>query len=261
MLYNIDNVERIKKHKKCQKRLNLNRTWYQSSVNHGVLEAHRTCTKRIMNSKVSLDEEKQCNTCKKTNHSEENCYLRCGYEAQLFFKQFRPRKGCFVCRKSGHLEKDCRSKKLIRDHQKQEEEEVALFNAAHIGEQVSGEEVWLIDSGATNHMTKEERFFITLDTSVQIPIRIGNGARIMTTGKGNIEVMTRKGARVIRDVFLVPEIDKNLLSVPQMVRNGNQVLFVGNKCIIHNRNGEKIAEVEMVRKAYLLRMQLAEESV
>lgn len=141
------------------------------------------------------------------------------------------------------------------------DEEPSLFNANHTVQHSDSDEVWLIDSGATNHMTKEESFFSTIDKSFQVPIRIGNGARLMTTGKGSIEVMTKRGIRVIKDVFLVPEIDKNLLSVPQMVRNGNEVLFKGNKCIIHSQSGEKIAEVQMVRKAYLLRMTMAGESV
>lgn len=206
-------------------------------------------------------ERKQCHICKKNNHNEEKCYLKRRYQTQFFSKQFRPRRGCFACGRPGHLEKDCRTKQhQARQAQEHPEEETGLFDVVYTVEQTDNDEVWLIDSGATNHMTREERLFTTIDKSFKIPIRIGNGARLMTTGKGNIEVMTKKGVRVIKDVFLVPEIDKNLLSVPQMVRNGYQVLFAGTKCIIYNQKGDKIAEVEMVRKAYLLRMQLAEES-
>lgn len=34
---------------------------------------------------------------------------------------------------------------------------------------------WLIDSGCTNHMTPNEKLFKRLDTSFNVPIRVGDG--------------------------------------------------------------------------------------
>ena len=36
------------------------------------------------------------------------------------------------------------------------------------------EERWLIDSGCTNHMTPNEKIFVRINTSINVPIRVGN---------------------------------------------------------------------------------------
>ena len=48
-----------------------------------------------------------------------------------------------------------------------------LFSASEAATTVM-EDVWLVDSGATNHMTKEESYFSKLDRSIKVPIKIGN---------------------------------------------------------------------------------------
>lgn len=52
--------------------------------------------------------------------------------------------------------------------------------------------------------------------SINVPIKVGNGEAVMTARKGDINVMNNKGQRVIKDVFLVPGLEKHFLSVPQM---------------------------------------------
>lgn len=76
-------------------------------------------------------------------------------------------------------------------------------------------------------MTPYEKMFTKINTDIKVPIRVGNGAVMMSKGKGDIEVMTKKGKRIIKDVFLVPKLGKNLLSVPQMITNGYRVKFKG----------------------------------
>jgi len=102
---------------------------------------------------------------------------------------------CFVCNKPGHLAKNCRLRRTERVDLSLEEtnddEDHMLFSA--VEEETSSnvnDETWLVDSGCTNHMTKEVKYFITLDQSVKVPIKVGNGQHVMTAGKGNIQVMT-----------------------------------------------------------------------
>ncbi|KAL1214980.1 Retrovirus-related Pol polyprotein from transposon TNT 1-94 [Cardamine amara subsp. amara] len=127
-------------------------------------------------------------------------------------------------------------------------------------ENSSEENSWLIDSGCTNHMTPNEKLFIKINTDFKVPIRVGNGAVLMTGGKGDIEVMTKKGKRIIRDVFLVPKLGKNLLSVPQMLTHGYKVTFKNKACIIHDNAGRKIGEVKMINKSFHLKWPTNEET-
>jgi len=135
-----------------------------------------------------------------------------------------------------------------------------VFIARQEIKEPSGGNTWLIDSGCTNHMTPNEKLFTKINRDFKVPIRVGNGAVMMSEGKGDIEVMTRKDKRGIRDVLLVPKLGKNLLSVPQMIINGYQVTLKNNYCTIHDSARKKIGEVEMVNKSFHLRWLSNEET-
>ncbi|XP_062118483.1 uncharacterized protein LOC133832115 [Humulus lupulus] len=80
-------------------------------------------------------------------------------------------------------------------------------------------DTWYLDSGCSNHMTKNESIFCSLDKS-KTRVKIGNGDFKEAVGKGSIAIDTKKGKRYINDVLLVPNIDQNLLSVGQMIEKG-----------------------------------------
>lgn len=145
---------------------------------------------------------------------------------------------CFVCNKPGHLAKNCklrRTEGADLSFEETDDESHMLFSVTE--EEVSSQEdddTWLVDSGCTNHMTKEVKYFITLDRSIKVPIKVGNGQRIITAGKGNIQVMTSQGEKIIKEVFFVPDLARNLLSVSQMISNGYGVLFEATRCLIND---------------------------
>jgi len=130
-----------------------------------------------------------------------------------------------VCDKPGHIARDCKLRKGEREHlsieesKDEEEDECHMLFSVVEEKEIStiGEETWLVDSGCTNHMSKDVRHFITLDRNNKITIRIGNGGKVMSEGRGGIRVSTNKEDHVIKDVFYVPELARNLLSVSQMI--------------------------------------------
>ena len=71
---------------------------------------------------------------------------------------------------------------------------------------------------------------------------MGNGAIVQSGGKGTIAIETNKGRRLINNVLYVPKLDKNLLSVSQMMKNGYSVHFKGNDCKIFNSSNKEIAK-------------------
>lgn len=206
--------------------------------------------------------KKWCGFCKKDNHNEDVCYLKSGRKKPDFNKN-KGRSECYNCGKPVHFSKECRSKKPEQaqvSHEQEEAEENHLFTARQDDQESFEENLWLIDSGCTNHMTPNEKVFSRINTNIKVPIRVGNGAVLMTKGKGDVEVMTKKGKRIIRDVFLVPALAKNLLSVPQMIENGYQVTFKERCCIIHDGAGRKVAEVEMVNKSFPIKWSSSTET-
>lgn len=78
-------------------------------------------------------------------------------------------------------------------------------------EKIKDEDVWLVDSGCINYLTKEVNNFIRLDRSIKVLIKVWNGEVVLIIGKGNISIMINKGKRVMKDVFLVYGLVKKFL--------------------------------------------------
>lgn len=125
----------------------------------------------------------------------------------------------------------------------------------------SSKERWLIDSGCTSHMTNNSSIFCKLGSSIKVPVRMGNGAIVKSTGKGTIGVKTKKGMKYINDVLLVPDLNESLLSVAQMVKNGYSLVFQNNHCTIIDPEKKEIAKVPMENKSFLLKWDYPVENV
>ncbi|CAA7014800.1 unnamed protein product [Microthlaspi erraticum] len=212
------------------------------------------------NSRVNQG-KKWCEFCKRGNHTEEECRSKPKKNDQS--KNQKSNVECYKCGRIGHYAHKCRSKNKERAHVSIEEEDLnedhMLFSASEEEPTTLREDVWLVDSGCTNHMTKEERYFSSINKSVKVPIRVGNGDIVMTVGKGDITVMTNHGKRIIKNVFLVPGLEKNLLSVPQIFSSGYQVRFEDKRCIIHDANGKKIMDIGMTNKSFKIKLSSVEE--
>jgi len=69
-------------------------------------------------------------------------------------------------------------------------------------------------------------------------------------GKGEVKIFTKKGEnKTITDVYYVPGMKCNLLSIGQLVHKGYNVFFENDVCTIMDRAPSKrcIAEVKMTR--------------
>ena len=83
---------------------------------------------------------------------------------------------------------------------------------------------WLVDSGATVHMTWDRGSFLTFQED-RDSILVANGDSIAVLGRGRIQLQsTTPGGTVskllVPDVLYVPELTINLLSLPVLDRRG-----------------------------------------
>ncbi|KAK7341501.1 hypothetical protein VNO80_24432 [Phaseolus coccineus] len=78
--------------------------------------------------------------------------------------------------------------------------------------------------------------------------KLGNNHKLMVGGKGVVKIMLKGINYVVNDVYYIPELKNNLLSVRQLQERGLDVLFKGGDrnicCIFHPSRG-KIAESVM----------------
>ncbi|XP_050902351.1 uncharacterized protein LOC127112805 [Lathyrus oleraceus] len=81
--------------------------------------------------------------------------------------------------------------------------------------------MWYLDSGCSNHMTRNKDWFTMLDESVEKVIKFADGNSITSNGKGDISIVIRDGRKSsVTDVLYVPSITSNFISIGQLLVKG-----------------------------------------
>jgi len=134
---------------------------------------------------------------------------------------------------------------------------IGAWMAASKQEGESGD--WILDSGATHHMSSQRELFTDFKTH-KASISIANGGTIKATGIGEIWITVWNGKGdgtpiCLQEVLYVPELGaNNLVSVRCIQQAGMTVLFgSGLKQEASIRfDGDEIAIAELRRNSYLL---------
>ncbi|WVZ24352.1 hypothetical protein V8G54_002896 [Vigna mungo] len=97
-------------------------------------------------------------------------------------------------------------------------------------------------------MTGKREFFSFLDESVKGEVNFGNKSKIHVMGKGNISIQSENGTNVtIADVYYVPGLFWNLLSMRQLSEKGYKVRIDNEFFEIMNKDNKNIARVKMTK--------------
>lgn len=165
------------------------------------------------------------------------------------------RKGrCRNCGIYGHWAEDCKRPKRDKKDHKQQEANVAVGdveNAAllfaevqdslggtsqeiHLSEEkvvpaVCSDEVWVLDTGASNHMTGTKSTLTQLDDTVSGSVKFGDGSTVKICGLGSVVMKTRQGDhKVLTSVYYIPQLKSNIISLGQLEEAGCDIrLFAG----------------------------------
>ena len=147
------------------------------------------------------------------------------------------------------MERDCRKKQY--DHrnknkrnsahvhtasvQNQQEDNDPFIQAfVAINQNFNVENLWLFDTGATHHLTHSRNLlhdYIQLATPLEV--RFGDNAIKLALGKGTVHLSIDNEQTIsISNVYYVPGLAKNLLSVSEATTNGAIIEFHHNCAII-----------------------------
>lgn len=94
-------------------------------------------------------------------------------------------------------------------------------------------ETWILDSGATNHMTGSKDYITDIQYMAPINIKLPDGRFTVANQKGLVSMGTHIE---LKDVFLVDGLDCHLISVSQLTRDSYCIFQISDKlCTIQDR--------------------------
>jgi hypothetical protein len=163
---------------------------------------------------------------------------------------------CYHCDKMGHIAKNClaireeykrRNKKRHHAHAteddeppkkltKDEIEEYVLFSALS-GSVIAGEDTWLIDSGASKHMTGQKNILSSLiekDFPQNISLREDYQCPIKGMGESTYKLDSGTPMRM-KDILYVPSLKKNLPFISAPDKKGLRVAFIDGEVLMWSK--------------------------
>jgi hypothetical protein len=120
----------------------------------------------------------RCHKCGELGHFEREC--RKGSQGSEGFGKSRSKKGCFTCGSPDHMEKDCPKRGKSK----------SSHGVAFIAAEDSDPRLWFLDSGASQHMTRDKSLFKTLEPlkDGEREIKFGNKGVLKATRVGTVEL-------------------------------------------------------------------------
>ena len=169
---------------------------------------------------------KKCDHCGKPNHTEDNCWQK--------YPEKRPKPKGLVSRapdddssEGGHV--------CLMAKAKRPEASVKLASKAE----------WVIDSGASGHMSPDKSVFAELSILEPFDVTIGDSTTLKACGRGRVELNLRINGKLrtctLSNVLYVPSLGYNLLSVGVMDKAGCIATFGNGSCHVE-RKGVRMAE-------------------
>lgn len=160
---------------------------------------------------------------------------------------------CFECKGYGHYAKQCPNRNKAMQAQESDTDEDAMFISMKA---VLSSDDWFIDSGASSHMTANKDLIIDPVPVQNKSVVVANKSLIKVESCGDVRLQLnmngRPGKIRLKNVLYVPELCTNLISVGQVIKNGNRVVFNKNKCVIYNARNDIIATASLVDEMYKL---------
>jgi hypothetical protein len=180
--------------------------------------------------------------------------------AQQQAKQKKKRiRTCYRCNSPHHLIKDCPEppKEGERVPRKGGGNSSAQFAVAWIASTTANSACWLLDSGASEHITNNRALLsdVREPTLSQRSIRgLAGSLEVKAVGKVVLlsEVKGKMRQIVLRNVMYVPEAPANLLSVGRADQSGAQFTFKGTQCSVTQR-GELLLKAALEGGVYTFR--------
>ena len=157
---------------------------------------------------------------------------------------------CYGCGEPGHIRRFCPKKVNAGPTHKANTAEgnpadgEGAFAASVDSLRFSQSEQWLVDSGASSHMTRQKELFMNyVEFEKPEKVGLGDGKTVEAVGMGDIRMQMFFGENdpqraTLYRVLYVPKLACNLFSVRAAASKGNTVKFGMSSCWIRDAEGK-----------------------
>ncbi|XP_057426461.1 uncharacterized protein LOC130719879 [Lotus japonicus] len=178
---------------------------------------------------------------------------------------------CYKCHKMGHYSYECRAGKPKQQKNADKEayatredsdEDPIMLMVTTMNSTVNAEtdEIWYLDSGCSNHMTSHNEWLVDLDKTRTGRVKFADNRTLQIKGKGDVVIPRRNGkTAVIKDVFYVPELKCNLMSIGQLVEKGYNFDTKNRKLHLYDPEERLVLNANLTKnKTFQVNMKAAE---
>lgn len=97
-------------------------------------------------------------------------------------------------------------------------------------------DVWYLDYDASNHMSGNHMFFYKLDETTTGKVRFGDNSRVDILGRGSIRFLIDGGKKYLKDVYFIPPLRGNIVSLGQATEAGCEVSMKDNILMLFDKH-------------------------
>lgn len=197
------------------------------------LALYGRCTTSRPSNQTKPNKEKtiQCTYCKKDGHGWKECFK---------LKEDNLRKKKFGQKREQRSNKNNNKNRYNSQLSKDNQQKSGAFTANEDSKNyrfTPNNDHWIIDSGASSHMTNNQRQLQNYQQLDQTrTITFGDGKTSPAYGYGKVSFESGRFTGELREVLYVPDLKENLFSISKAIENGNEVEFTGNKVVIKKEN-------------------------
>jgi hypothetical protein len=146
---------------------------------------------------------------------------------------------CWKCGKTGHYKKDCKSKKVEKPKGSYGTSSTEVKTSTEEGGDVylaststhADHGVWLINSGASYHMTPHREWFSEYEKYDGGDVFLGDDSTSKILGRGRVKLFLNYGRiRTLPGVLHIPKLARSLISVSKLSDAGVKTVFEKETC-------------------------------
>jgi hypothetical protein len=119
---------------------------------------------------------------------------------------------------------------------------------------------WIVDSGATQHMTFQQKWFTTYECISPRRVFMGDDTVLEAIGNGNIKTKMQAGGKMshttITQILHVPKMNNSLIFVSKLISEGFKVEFDKDGCKVNDAQGVVVAEAQRDKNLYFLNVKV-----